>query len=412
MRAVSALTIRKQIAPQLTTIGAMCDQFGGEVQTGPFGSQLHASDYSEYGIPVVMPQDLVDGGISPKNIATVDESHAIRLSQHKLRSGDVVFSRRGDVSRFAVVTAPEEGWLCGTGCIRIRLNCSEIDTGYLRHFLRQDQVGAWLLHHAKGVTMPNLNTEIIRSIPFSYPPLDKQRRIAAILDKADALRRKRKRAIELVDGLCESLFLELFGDPATNPKRLKLGRIGDLLDGVQYGTSAKAGGIGRYPILRMGNITIDGKMDFDDLKYIDLTENEVEKFTVKKGDILFNRTNSAELVGKTGVFDRDEPFAYAGYLVRARTKDGVSPEYISGYLNSAHGKATLRGMAKSIIGMANINAKELQSIPILIPDGPSQRKYAELLSVISRRRMQYTDNFKYLDDLFSSVQSRAFSGQL
>jgi type I restriction enzyme, S subunit len=126
---------------QFTTVGEICDRFDGEVQTGPFGSQLHASDYSDQGIPVVMPQDMVDGRISCVDIARVDETHARRLSQHRLRIGDIVFSRRGDVSRFAVVTEHDAGWLCGTGSIRIRLNCPEIDLGYLRHFLKRDEVG-------------------------------------------------------------------------------------------------------------------------------------------------------------------------------------------------------------------------------------------------------------------------------
>ena len=192
-------------------------------------------------------------------------------------------------------------------------------------------------------------------------------RISTILDKADALRRKRKRAIELLDSLTQSIFLEMFGDPSTNPRGLKRGKIGDLVDDVQYGTSEKAGHIGAFPILRMGNITNGGKISTNDLKYIDLHEKEIQNFTVRRGDILFNRTNSAELVGKMAVFDRDEPFAFAGYLVRARTKVDACPEYISTYLNSRHGKAILRGMAKSIVGMANINAKEMQSISILIP---------------------------------------------
>ena len=199
MKAVAAPNAEEISTILRTTIGAICDQFGGEVQTGPFGSQLHASDYSDEGIPVVMPQDMVEGKISRNNIARVSVAHTHRLSQHRLQTGDIVFSRRGDVSRFAVVTPFEEGWLCGTGSIRIRLNCPDIDTGYLRHFLQQDAIGSWLLHNAKGVTMPNLNTTIIRAIPFACPPLDEQRRIAAILDKAEALRRKRKRTIDLLD---------------------------------------------------------------------------------------------------------------------------------------------------------------------------------------------------------------------
>jgi type I restriction enzyme, S subunit len=138
----------------------------------------------------------------------------------------------------------------------------------------------------------------------------------------------------------------------------------------------------------------------------------LDKFTVQRGDILFNRTNSADLVGKTAVFESDKPFAFAGYLVRARVKKGVSPYYVSSYLNSRHGKATLRAMAKSIVGMANINAKEMQSIPILIPDAQSQRAYSDAVASIDASRAVSKRHLQLIDASFFSLQSRAFSGQL
>ena len=131
------MTARANLAPAVTwqaTIGEICDKFDGGVQTGPFGSQLHASDYSEDGTPVVMPQDMVDGRICCDAIARVADEFVQRLDRHKLKAGDIVFSRRGDVGRFAVVTPKEEGWICGTGSIRIRLNSPHIDIRYLRRF--------------------------------------------------------------------------------------------------------------------------------------------------------------------------------------------------------------------------------------------------------------------------------------
>jgi type I restriction enzyme, S subunit len=115
-----------------TTVGRVCDQFGGEVQTGPFGSQLHASDYVDEGTPVVMPQGMQDGRIVCDRIARVGPKHVSQLKRHTLQVGDVIYSRRGDVTRFAVVSETEAGWLCGTGSIRIRLNSRDIDIRYVR----------------------------------------------------------------------------------------------------------------------------------------------------------------------------------------------------------------------------------------------------------------------------------------
>ncbi|WP_417693427.1 restriction endonuclease subunit S [Roseibium sp.] len=265
---------------------------------------------------------------------------------------------------------------------------------------------------APATTVPIVNKTEFSKLKIPLPPLDEQRRIAAILDKADSLRQKRKQAIALLDSLTQSIFLEMFGDPASNPKGFPTGCIGDLLESVSYGTSAKAGTQGAFPILRMGNVTRSGQIDLSDLKYIDLEGKEIEKYTVGKGDILFNRTNSAELVGKTAVFDRDEPYAFAGYLVRARVRSGITPEYISGYLNSTHGKATLRGMAKSIVGMANINAKEMQLIPILIPDGETQLEFVKRIESVTERKAQMLPALEQANDLFASLQHRAFAGEL
>jgi type I restriction enzyme S subunit len=103
-----------------TTLGEVSDQVGGIIQTGPFGSQLHESDYSTEGIPVVMPKDIIEGQIVTDSIARVSPSHVERLSRHKLRSGDIVYGRRGDIGRQALIRREQEGWLCGTGCLRLR----------------------------------------------------------------------------------------------------------------------------------------------------------------------------------------------------------------------------------------------------------------------------------------------------
>jgi type I restriction enzyme, S subunit len=395
-----------------TTIGTICDRFGGEVQTGPFGSQLHASDYVDDGIPVVMPQDMVEGKITSDRIARTSPNDVERLQQHALRRGDIVYSRRGDVSRFAVVTDREEGWLCGTGSIRIRLNCPDIDIVYARHFLKQDAVRKWLFHQAKGVTMPNLNTSIIRALPFVCPPIEEQRRIAAILDAADGLRAKRRAALAKLDQLAQSIFIEMFGDPATDPMRWPLVTIGNLVSSANYGTSEKAGAEGEWPILRMNNITYDGRINLRNLKYLDLMPNEIEKYTVRSGDILFNRTNSPDLVGKTAVFRDPEPMAFAGYLVRLRCNAEAVPDYISAVLNSRFGKAKLRTMCKSIIGMANINAKEVQGIMIPKPPVPLQETFASQLKKLEIVRSNFLLTSSQADVLFASLQHRAFRGEL
>jgi type I restriction enzyme S subunit len=151
------------------TLGSICVENGGAIQTGPFGSQLHASDYRNAGTPVVMPQDLAGRRVQVDKIARIGDADASRLIRHQLQSGDIVFSRRGDVGRHALVGEREVGWLCGTGCLLVRPGQSWPSSTYLSLALDRAVAKEWLLRHAVGATMPNLNTGILSAVPIMRP---------------------------------------------------------------------------------------------------------------------------------------------------------------------------------------------------------------------------------------------------
>ncbi len=192
------------------TIGELCEKGGGKVQTGPFGSQLHQTDYSEEGTPVVMPTDIPTGQINVTRIARVSETHIHRLSRHKLRKGDIVYGSRGDIGRQALVREENVGWLCGTGCLRIRLGTSEVDPEYLHRYLTLPEIKGWIEGQAVGATMPNLNTAILNRVPVCYPGLGEQRKIAAILTAYDDLIETNKRRIALLEKMAEEIYREWF----------------------------------------------------------------------------------------------------------------------------------------------------------------------------------------------------------
>jgi type I restriction enzyme S subunit len=145
---------------------------------------------------------------------------------------------------------------------------------------------------------------------------------------------------------------------------------------------------------------------------MDLDEPYHARYLVRTGDVLFNRTNSADLVGKTAVFRDSRPMAYAGYLIRLRVNRDNDPEYLASFLNARHSKAVLRGMCKSIIGMANINATELQSIRIPQPPTSMQRSFAGQVVAIEKLKTTHRASLAELDALFASLQHRAFRGEL
>ncbi|STQ89127.1 restriction endonuclease subunit S [Iodobacter fluviatilis] len=197
-----------------TTLGEICALQKGAIQTGPFGSQLHASDYVEVGIPVVMPANIgAEGGISEDGIARIQQADADRLAQHKLQIGDVIFSRRGDVTRNALVEPHQVGWLCGTGCLKVRLgNESKADAKFISYCLRLPETKEWLIRHAVGATMPNLNTSILSSVPVTVPPLAEQKKITTVLRALDDRIVLLRETNATLESMAQALFKSWFVD--------------------------------------------------------------------------------------------------------------------------------------------------------------------------------------------------------
>jgi type I restriction enzyme S subunit len=173
------------------------------IQTGPFGSQLHAEDYSPGGRPVINPAHLRDGWIEPDSDCAVDDGTFGRLSQYELCEGDVVIGRRGELGRCGVVTRDQAGWLCGTGSIRVRPDTRKLHSSWLRWLLAWTGSRDWLTLESVGSTMDNLGAETVGSMPISVPPLRLQRLIADYLDREtvrlDALVTAKERLLALLE---------------------------------------------------------------------------------------------------------------------------------------------------------------------------------------------------------------------
>jgi type I restriction enzyme S subunit len=213
-----------------TTLGQICAAQGGAIQTGPFGSQLHTSDYKEVGVPVVMPTNIGDGGIVLDGIARIDQSDVERLPQHKLKLGDIVFSRRGDVTKNALIRSHEVGFFCGTGCLKVRLgNESIANAKFISHCLRLPDIKDWLVRHAVGATMPNLNTGILSAVPIDLPPLQIQLEIASMLGALDDRITLLRETNATLEAIAQALFKSWFVD--FDPVRAKMeGRAPEGMD--------------------------------------------------------------------------------------------------------------------------------------------------------------------------------------
>lgn len=206
-----------------TTLGKIISEGNGKFQTGPFGSQLHASDYVKDGIPYIMPANMKNNRVDIDNIARISEKDAKRLSKHIVKKGDILYSRRGDITLKALITDKEVGYFCGTGCLLIRAG-DKIDSEFLTYLLSTETNKVWIVKQAVGATMPNLNTDILASFPLYIPDLKTQQSIAAVLsalDKKIALNKQiNARLEEMAKTLYDYWFVQ-FDFPDANCKPYK-----------------------------------------------------------------------------------------------------------------------------------------------------------------------------------------------
>ncbi len=215
------------------TLGELVKAYGGRIQSGPFGSQLHRHDYKSEGIPVVMPKDIINDRVDTSSIARINDNDADRLSKHKLNIGDLVLPRRGDINKRVICKQENEGWLCGTGCLKIRLNDDIVDPNYLYYYFTLAHVVEAILNKAVGSTMLNLSGGILSSTELVYPPLPTQRKIASILSAYDDLIENNLKRIKLLE---EQAFLKYKG--IVNSEKLEEFTIDEVCETLGGGTPA------------------------------------------------------------------------------------------------------------------------------------------------------------------------------
>ncbi|QQB46804.1 restriction endonuclease subunit S [Corynebacterium glucuronolyticum] len=368
----------------------------GDVASFNNGFAFKPTDWSESGRPIIRIQNLTDPSKS------YNFTHRVVPEKYQVTHGDLLVSWSASLGVFRW---KGEDALVNQHIFKVNPK-GNIDSSFFEFALifALQRMQKYL----HGSTMRHINRKEFLSTTIPLPPLEEQRRIAGLLNKAVTNLDNSRKSLKALNTFLPNLFESSF-----NRGNRTITSIGSYLAQTQYGTSAKAGESGTFPILRMGNITFEGQIDFSDLKFIDLDPSEFVKYTLKTGDILFNRTNSKDLVGKTAVYYGEEgSFAYAGYLVRCRANSNSTPEYISGYLNSPTGKAVLRNAAKSIVGMANINAKELQRLPIPEADPVEQRQWAEFEQEIHNLSGKLKKQVTLHHELYESLSARAFTGEL
>ncbi|ORO76542.1 restriction endonuclease subunit S [Streptococcus oralis] len=281
-------------------------------------------------------------------------------------------------------------------------NNSNVRMKYLYYFL--DKYIKVLRHQSIGGVIKYIKLNNLSNAQVPMMSIPEQEKIIKNLEKIDYLISKKSQQYTELSKLVKSRFNEMF---ILNDFSLK--RLGELVEEVRYGTSLPATLNGKYGYLRMNNITEDGKLNIQNLKYIDIPEKDLEKYVVRKGDVLFNRTNSIELVGKTCIYELNFDMVIAGYIIRIRTNNNIlNSRYLSEFLNFPSTKKFLRNIAKGAVNQANINAKELQDISVPLPPLSLQNEFADFVAQVDKSQLAIQKSLEELETLKKSLMQEYF----
>ena len=349
------------------------------------------------GVKVLRATNYAENGIDLNDVAVRDIPDSKRGSK-ELELGDIVVERSGGsadqpVGRVLFFDLKGE-YYHGNFLRQLRTKDSEINSRYLYYYLDYD--------YKRGGTKPlQTNTTNIRNLQYSsylnqnipVPLLSEQRKIATILFTIDQAIEKTEEIKKQTQTVKKSLVQDVFhghhkgfkeyqATPVGEiPAHWSVVSVGDVVHTAQYGISESLSAEGQYPIFRMNNIE-NGYMINEPLKYIDLDDEEFEKYRVKKGDILFNRTNSLELVGKTGIYELEGDHVFASYLVRLQANEKVDPYYLNHYMNSSEAQNRMMDFATKGVSQANINANSIQQLQLPLPPIEEQEEIVDRLNSI------------------------------
>ena len=263
-------------------------------------------------------------------------------------------------------------------------------------------------------TQKNINIEFLKPWPVVVPPLPEQKKIAHILSTVQRAIEAQERIIQTTTELKKALMHKIFteglrGEPQKQteigpvPESWEVVELGELLEIAQYGMSVKGNPEGNHPILRMTN-QVDGQIVGRNLQFVQISDGEFERFRVRRGDILFNRTNSLDLVGRTAIFDIEGEFVFASYLIRLRT-DGtkLNPFFLNCYFNTDEIQARLKSIATRAVSQSNISATRLRGFPVPKPRLEEQDEIVAHAIALDRKLAIHRAKLEQLQDLFRTL---------
>ena len=387
----------------------------GEIATTQLGKMLSKKSKTGVGSrPYLRNKNVQWFEFDLTDVAEMDFTD-VEFERFKLRIGDLLVCEGGEIGRSAIWRNAIAECCFQKAVHRVR-PAAGVSVEFLQYMLRYFADSGRLDEHVTGSTIKHLPQEDLRVLVVGLPPEREQQRIVSVieeqfsrLDAAEGSLHRARRSLERFRR--SAIDNALRGNWQTVELR-------DVTLEQSYGSSAKAGAsiADGVPMLRMGNI-VNGALDFDDLKYVPPEHPDVAKYVLVPGDLLFNRTNSPELVGKSAVFEKGpDPTIFASYLIRVRLSGECDPRWAALNINSSAGRHYIEQVRTQQVGQANVNGTKLAAFPIRLPPIDEQyRVIADLERALSLMEAQGRATAEALQRsvvLRRSILERAFTGRL
>lgn len=297
---------------------------------------------------------------------TPDDVEATKLM---FKKGDIIFGRRRAYQRKLGVA--EFDGICSAHAMVLRAKPEVVLPEFLPFFMQSDLFMQRAVEISVGSLSPTINWKTMAVQEFLLPPIDEQLRLVSLLRAVERTSESHQEFGGFADQLVRALLADVMS------REWPVVDLGSVVQGTQYGLSINAGSDGQYPMLRMMNIE-DGLCVENDIKYVDLSEKDFETYRLVDGDVLFNRTNSYELVGRTGVYELEGDHVFASYLVRIKTSpEKLEPKFLTLYLNSDFGRRQVLAYATKAVSQANVNASNLLRVRLPLPPLKVQKQLLE-----------------------------------
>jgi len=307
----------------------------------------------------------------------------------------------------AVNVSEPNAWVTGNAMALDDLDTSVIDLGFLVHALLADGLKAAIT----GTSQPQITQTSLKRIRLPLPPMHQQRRIAAVLNAAEALRAKRREALSKLDTLTQAVFHDMFG--AAIGEMQLLGDLGEVQGGLQVSAKRKGHPI-EVPYLRVANV-YRGRLDLSVIKTLQVTERELSRALLQEGDLLVVEGHgNKDEIGRVGVWDGSiDPCVHQNHLIRVRCdRRRLLPRFAETFMNSQIGRQALLRAANTTSGLNTISTSDVRSVVVPVPALSDQWRFVEAATRVDQHRSTLTKSAAALDQLFASLQQRAFRGEL